>query len=464
MTYTPISFEKDITFFWNLEKNIIHLQTLTKEDDMEVKLTNVGKITAANIKLNSLTVVAGVNDSGKSTIGKTLFLAIKALTNSKNKTTEDKTERINECASELYSILGTARFQDKGLMEVLPITPEELSKKLLSISDQHSRVDFLNIIIKALDSEALLPRNRSRATDVLINIMAILQNDGKYNDLKNEIDSLIQSEFLGRLSQDNKDESQIAIADDYGKSLTFSIKGNKCFDIDIPSDGISMFDDITYIESPLYMHLLKTITSVSTIGRGILSPHIIDMAQKINYAGTITTTKDTLLSNINSIIDGKFIIDPTTLALSFQRGESNFPIINIASGMKSFGILQMLLQGRIIDYDKMLVWDEPENHLHPEWQLKFAEVLVQLAKNGITILVTSHSPYFIQAIRYFSAKYSNESNTYYYLAVSNENGDATSLRDVTECVNDIFYLLSAPLDDVMNVDAARDKYSKIQSK
>ncbi len=431
---------------------------------MELQIQNVGRISSANIKLNSLTVVAGINDSGKSTIGKTLFLAIKALANTKNKTTEDKTERINECVSELYSILGTSRFQDKDLMEVLPITPEELSKKLLSISDQHSRIDFLNIIIKALDSEALLPRNKSRATDVLINIMAILQNDGKYNDLKNEIDSLIQSEFLGKLSQNNKDESQIAITDDYGKSLTFSIWDNQCSVIDIHSDGITIFNDITYIESPLYMHLLKTIASASTTERGMLSPHIMDMAQKINYAGTITTTKDTLLSNINGIIDGKFVLDPTTFALTFQRGVSTFPIINIASGMKSFGILQMLLQGRIIDYDKMLVWDEPENHLHPEWQLKFAEVLVQLAKNGITILVTSHSPYFIQAIRYFSAKYSNEANTNYYLAESNENNEETSLRDVTECINDIFYLLSSPLDDVMNVDAAREKYSKIQGK
>lgn len=432
---------------------------------MELQIQNVGKISSANIKLNSLTVVAGINDSGKSTIGKTLFLAIKALANSKNRTTEDKTQRINECVAELYSILGTTRFQDKGLMDVLPITPEELGKKLLSISDQHSRIDFLNIIIKALDTEALLPRNKSRATDVLINIMANLQNDGKYNDLKNEIDSLIQSEFWGRLSQDNKDESQISIADDYGKELTFSIKENQCYDIDLPSDGISMFDDITYIESPLYMHLLKTITSASTTEKGLLSPHIIDMAQKINYAGTVnTTSQDTLLSNINSIINGKFVIDPTTFALSFQRGESNFPIINIASGMKSFGILQMLLQGRIIGYEKMLVWDEPENHLHPEWQLKFAEVLVQLAKNGITILVTSHSPYFIQAIRYFSAKYSNEANTYYYLAETNTESRETSLRDVTESVNDIFYLLSSPLDNVMNVDAARDKYSKTTKK
>ena len=173
------------------------MQTPNKENKMELKLTNIGQISAANIKLNSLTIVAGVNDSGKSTIGKTLFLTIKALANSKNKTTEDKTQRIGESVSALYAILGTARFQDKGLMAVFPITPEEFSKKILAISDKHSRVDYLNKVLKAMDTDVLLPRNKSRATDVLVNIMDTLQNDGIYNDLKEEIDSLIQTEFSG---------------------------------------------------------------------------------------------------------------------------------------------------------------------------------------------------------------------------------------------------------------------------
>ena len=40
---------------------------------MKLKITNIGKIAEADIKLNGITVVSGNNNTGKSTIGKVLF-------------------------------------------------------------------------------------------------------------------------------------------------------------------------------------------------------------------------------------------------------------------------------------------------------------------------------------------------------------------------------------------------------
>jgi predicted ATP-dependent endonuclease of OLD family len=45
---------------------------------MELRLKNIGTIEDSNIKLNGLTVIAGENDTGKSTLGKVLFALIKA--------------------------------------------------------------------------------------------------------------------------------------------------------------------------------------------------------------------------------------------------------------------------------------------------------------------------------------------------------------------------------------------------
>ncbi len=426
---------------------------------MELRIKNIGQISEANVKLNSLTVIAGINDSGKSTIGKTLFMTIKALANSKNKTVEDKTDRIIERVSELYNILGVARFQDENLMNILPVAPKELADKINSISDSHSRDFFLNKIIEALDDSDILPRTKSRAIEELINIMNTIQNAGIYNDIQNELNVLIQNEFNGRIVKEQHSEAKVSTTDDNNHKFEFEVISNKCTEMSIPPDSNSFFDDITYIESPLYLHMLQTILNSNSL-MGV-PMHVVDMAQKLQYAaGANATYLDTILTDINAIINGKFILDPTSMGLKFQREEIDFPIINVASGMKSFGILQMLLQGYVINNRKMLVWDEPENHLHPEWQLKFAEVIVQLATKGITILVTSHSPYFIQAIRYFSAKYRNENNTNYYLAKASGNDNSTTVYDVTEDVSDIFYLLSSPLNQVMNVDAVREKHSK----
>ncbi len=45
---------------------------------MELQLKNIGMIKEANVKIDGLTVIAGENDTGKSTVGKALFCAIKS--------------------------------------------------------------------------------------------------------------------------------------------------------------------------------------------------------------------------------------------------------------------------------------------------------------------------------------------------------------------------------------------------
>ena len=44
---------------------------------MELKIQNVNKIKSADMQLNGLTVIVGENDSGKSSVGRVLFSAIK---------------------------------------------------------------------------------------------------------------------------------------------------------------------------------------------------------------------------------------------------------------------------------------------------------------------------------------------------------------------------------------------------
>jgi predicted ATPase len=108
------------------------------------------------------------------------------------------------------------------------------------------------------------------------------------------------------------------------------------------------------------------------------------------------------------------------------------------------------LQINAINENKPLLWDEPENHLHPAWQIKFAEMLVLLSKSGIPIVVSTHSPYFIQSIRYYSQKYQLASYVNYYM---NEIGDdgLVTVKEVTNDLGKVFARLSAPLTEVLNL-------------
>ena len=142
--------------------------------------------------------------------------------------------------------------------------------------------------------------------------------------------------------------------------------------------------------------------------------------------------------------------------LSFRQNSKEISPINVASGIKTFGLIQMLLETNTISPDKILIWDEPENHLHPQWQILFAKLLVQLSKMGIPVVVSTHSPYFVQGVRFFAAQLDLEPFVNYYLA---EDGDdcLAVLRNVTDDLNSIFIKLSKPLNEIMNVDLARKK-------
>ncbi|MDQ7084941.1 MAG: hypothetical protein Q9M36_08405 [Sulfurovum sp.] len=69
---------------------------------MKLKLNNIGIIKEAEIKIDGLTVIAGKNDSGKSTVGKVLFTLIKTISQS-NADVQEYKNRFNKYIQTLFT-------------------------------------------------------------------------------------------------------------------------------------------------------------------------------------------------------------------------------------------------------------------------------------------------------------------------------------------------------------------------
>jgi len=53
----------------------------------------------------------------------------------------------------------------------------------------------------------------------------------------------------------------------------------------------------------------------------------------------------------------------------------------------------------------LLIIDEPEAHLHPQWIVEYARILVLLNKKlGVKFMIASHNPDMVSALRYISEK------------------------------------------------------------
>ena len=121
----------------------------------------------------------------------------------------------------------------------------------------------------------------------------------------------------------------------------------------------------------------------------------------------------------------------------------------MSTGLKTFAILKSLLMNSYIKTRGVIILDEPEIHLHPEWQLLFAELIVLLHKEfGLHILLNTHSPYFLNAIEVYSAKYQVADKCKYYLT---ENVNKLSyIKDVTDDIEAIYRKLARPLQKLEN--------------
>ena len=109
----------------------------------------------------------------------------------------------------------------------------------------------------------------------------------------------------------------------------------------------------------------------------------------------------------------------------------------------------MLEVGAIKEKD-VLILDEPEVHLHPEWQLLYAKLIVLLQREfDLSMIITTHSPYFLDAIDVFSTKYNGSIKPHYYLA---ENvGNTSLLHDVSDNIDAIYKKLSDPMQMLENL-------------
>jgi predicted ATPase len=194
---------------------------------------------------------------------------------------------------------------------------------------------------------------------------------------------------------------------------------------------------------------------LDNLDRPTVPLHIKDLMNKMEKATAFSRIKDDKTkefhSNISKTISGDFEYNKSQRNFIFNKKNGKtleIKSLNTASGIKSFGIIQLLLQAGFIDERTLLIIDEPETHLHPKWQVEYAKLLIELVKNDFNILLTSHSPYMIQALRVLSEKEEVYERTAFYLADKNQKGKV-EFEDVSKDIKNLFKKLAEPLNQLL---------------
>jgi predicted ATPase len=120
----------------------------------------------------------------------------------------------------------------------------------------------------------------------------------------------------------------------------------------------------------------------------------------------------------------------------------------VASGLKNILVIQKMIENGKLNSNTLLIIDEPEVNLHPEWQVKFAEIIVLMnLKMKVRTILNTHSPYFMRAIESKMAEHEIADKAKYYY-MNNANNGEYSAEDVTDRTEIVYSTMYKPLEEL----------------
>ncbi|WP_187106277.1 AAA family ATPase [Fusobacterium polymorphum] len=258
-----------------------------------------------------------------------------------------------------------------------------------------------------------------------------------------------------------KEESYVKL-DEKGEIIEINIENSNILKVNYGK--IKEKNNAIYIESPLILDYIEEICqnfqnfiSITDKNyRAKILKKALENEKKIDILDAVLGKEELykdLLERIHKIILGEFEYNKSNKDFIYRKQGYTFDKKNVATGIKSFGIIEILLKNKQLDGNTILIIDEPEVHLHPKWQIKYAEILILISKElGVKILLNSHSPYLIRAMEVYRKNYDYEENIKFYTLTDCTEGKSKKIVDVTNNLNQIFDKLIEPYEILREVD------------
>lgn len=411
---------------------------------MKLRIERFAKIKEAEIELDGITVIAGYNDTGKSTIGKILYSVFNSLKSIDKSVNNKRKNDIQKVCSEITTgVYGNRHIfmaveDGTGFLEIERI----LVKKIMEFKGDLTIDEYRNILNEVIAEEDKKGRESEIEDYVETSYSKIsaIKNTSQEDLYKEIIERYFSNIFFTQINNCYYPDEEAKInLNIKGKDIKLLFRNNKCMEIELP---INILHEAFLIDDPFILDNIVYGKS-SLLGISIREQLIRKiMYQRDNLLDGIfdaVVAKESL-RKINDVLDkvvnGEIKNTKDGMQYISANHEEPISVMNLSAGLKGFVLIKTLLERGILKEKDVLILDEPEIHMHTEWQLIYAEIIVLIQKYfDMTILVTTHSSHFLQAIEYFSKKYEIENKCHYYLSKSKDSG--VTFENVTNNIDKI---------------------------
>ena len=436
---------------------------------MKFHIENFGKVRQADIRLDGITVITGENGSGKSTISRALTTWCSVLRRMDEFVT---LERLKSLRDGVNAVLEK---HDKPKWDVaLSVTSIAAMKRVLMpefwTEAENIKWAFFPIARYrrfVADDEALVERIVNEVLSCKDEIFQVAEKLASRSDeshyptiFTDRFRQAFGRTFLATVVRGNADN--VAIVSDTEKRRAVSFRDGEVASVD--GIGGNHLPRVFYIEP---VHLLDFGSALDYEDESVYRPSRIGLQDR--YSAGELNWRNVLYGGLNDSdwslerkqrqreIEKELdkIVEAIHGRLSRERHELRFndsdlngsvSIGNIASGAKTMAMIEQGIRNGYMESGSVLVIDEPESNLHPEWQIVFARFLVSLcARFEIRILLNTHSPFFLKAIRTYSDLFEiGEKCAYYNMEKQNNDKLHTAMQKDEKSIEEVFADMARP--------------------
>ncbi|MCH3915889.1 MAG: ATP-binding protein [Spirochaetia bacterium] len=426
---------------------------------MKVQISDIGKIQTAELALDGITVIAGQNGSGKTSLAKAIYGILSPVYNFEDHIMEKRLTSILASVREWFrfSYAGKLSSQQNRstillMNRVMRWVKNYVKEKIdLGCEDLELTQAKLVEICLSADSDSFSPESfeENKRTRETIDRIGLYweKADEEYASLiyfqqfRNLFENQIVSfdcKHPGEIKFD--DGISVRLTNDRIDSLDYSATGKLGEVVFFSTDRDSLLGRNLYTDDSLAKQLRR---------KNLFADQDITLETYNENLEAVTKFHQL----IDSVIHGKFVSQENGIDFNFVENEHSsekLELCNMASGILPFAMIEQLIENGTLSRDSLLIIDEPEMNLHPEWQLSFAKLIIGLNHLlHVKALLISHSPYFIRAIEKVlsDTEYQGVSRAF-YLMEKNSGNDQYHTKDVTNETELIYQQLYRPLEEL----------------
>ena len=372
-------------------------------------------VSKAEIEFNGLTVLAGENGAGKSTITRWLYFLVEAISNYERYAFNDMRREIYSLLREYRMGLRDTRMVGDNNFEVSISRWNHLAKSIDFTQEEEVEIiihEAKEIIIRIADYLQNNIDEKGRVSNRLARALIYLELDDKSFNKEDFVEQNFRkidafySDYELKLKSRSRETLFEYITHYYEVNLKFH------------EDSVIQLteDKVPILEKSSVGHLLGLrraiyIDTPMALGMDMgdnplwdkLSELLVERAEVV-----LPAPVRKMLIRLQYVIHGSVIIedDDFDSDMHYLREDNlDIPLVEAATGIKSFAYIIRLLENGYLDKNTLLIIDEPEAHLHPQWIVEYARILVLLVKEiGVRVLVASHNPDMVAAIQSIGMK------------------------------------------------------------